>query len=114
MKNIITIRADESSSQNSAARIRSIRDYNELSTAQKDSLKINIVTWELKEKRINKIAKNMQIVDSVIKMSARSYISSDEMTSSCRDVIKMLAARYQLTKDQIIEQIQDEFQDLKT
>jgi phage gp36-like protein len=36
------------------------------------------------------------------------------MTSSCRDIIRLLAARYQLTNDQIIEQIQDEFQDLKT
>jgi replication initiation and membrane attachment protein DnaB len=67
----------------------------------------------LKEKRINKIAKDMQIVDNAIKISARSYISSDEMTSSCRDIIRMLTAKYKLTKDQIIEQIQNEFQDLK-
>jgi replication initiation and membrane attachment protein DnaB len=109
MKSIITVWLD----QNSASRIRSIRDYNELFTAQKDSLKINIVTWELKEKRINKIAKDMQIVDNAIKMLATSYIPSDELTSSCRDIIKMLAARYELTKDQIIEQIRDEFQDQK-
>ncbi len=67
----------------------------------------------MKEKRINKIAKDMQIVDNAIKISARSYISSDEMTSSCRDIIRMLTAKYKLTKDQIIEQIQNEFQDLK-
>jgi hypothetical protein len=108
LKKNITVR------QNSASRIRSIRDFNKLSTAQKKSLKINIVTWELKKKRINKIAKDMQIVNNAIKLSARSYISSDEMTSSCRDIIRMLAARYKLTKDQIIEQIQNEFQNLKT
>jgi hypothetical protein len=113
MKDTITVRPG-GSNQNSAPRIRSARDFNELSAAQKDSLKINIATWELKEKRINKIAKGMQIVDNAIKISARSYIPSDEMTSSCRDIIKMLAARYKLTKDQIIEQIQNEFQDLKT
>jgi predicted NAD-dependent protein-ADP-ribosyltransferase YbiA (DUF1768 family) len=109
LKSIITVRPD----QDSASRIRPARDYSELTSEQKDSLKVNIATWELKEKRINKIAKGMQIVDNAIKMSARSYISSDEMTSSCRDIIRMLAARYKLTKDQIIEQIQDEFQDLK-
>ncbi len=113
LKDTITIRPDESS-QDSAPRIRPTRDFNELSAAQKDSLKINIATWELKKKRINKIAKDMQIVDNAIKISARSYIPSDEMTSSCRDIIRMLAARYKLTKDQIIEQIQNEFQDLKT
>jgi hypothetical protein len=110
LESTITVRLD----QDSAPRIRPVRDYSELTSEQKDSLKVNIATWELKEKRINKIAKGMQIVDNAIKMSARSYISSDEMTSSCRDIIRMLAARYKLTKDQIIEQIQDEFQDLKT
>jgi hypothetical protein len=107
MKSIITIRFD----QDSVLRIRSIRDFNELFAAQKESLKINIVTWELKKKRINKIAKDMQIVDNAIKISARSYIPSDEMTSSCRDIIRMLAARYKLTRDQIIEQIQNECYD---
>jgi hypothetical protein len=110
LESTITVRPD----QDSAPRIRPARDYSELTSEQKDSLKVNIATWELKEKRINKIAKGMQIVDNAIKMSARSYIPSDEMTSSCRDIIRMLAARYKLTKDQIIEQIQDEFQDLKT
>jgi hypothetical protein len=109
LQSTITVRPD----QDSAPRIRPARDFNELSAAQKESLKINIATWELKERRINKIAKGMQIVDNAIKISARSYIPSDEMTSSCRDIIRMLAARYKLTKDQIIEQIQDEFQDLK-
>ncbi len=113
MKNIITIRSDESN-QNSVLRIRSVRDFNELFAVQKNSLKINIIIWELKKKKINKIAKDMQIVDNAIKLSTRSYISSDEMTSSCRDIIRMLAARYKLTKDQIIEQIQNEFQNLKT
>ncbi len=112
LKDIITVRSDESN-QNSAPRIRPVRDFSELSAVQKNSLKINIVTWELKKKRISKIAKDMQIVDNAIKISARSYIPSDEMTSSCRDIIRMLAARYKLTKDQIIEQIQNEFQDLK-
>jgi predicted NAD-dependent protein-ADP-ribosyltransferase YbiA (DUF1768 family) len=108
LKKNITVRQD------SASRIRPVRDYNELSTAQKNSLKINIITWKLKEKRITKIAKEMRIVDNAIKTSVRPYISSDEMTSSCRDIIRLLAARYQLTNDQIIEQIQNEFQDLKT
>ncbi len=56
----------------------------------------------------------MRIVDNAIKTSVRPYIPSDEMTSSCRDIIRLLAARYKLTNDQIIEQIQNEFQDLKT
>jgi hypothetical protein len=40
MKSTITIRLD----QNSAPRIRPARDFNELSAAQKESLKINIAT----------------------------------------------------------------------
>jgi hypothetical protein len=45
----------------------------------------------------------MLILENDIKMSIRSYISSNEMTFSCKDIIKILTTRYKLTKNQIIE-----------
>jgi hypothetical protein len=51
LKKNITIR------QNSIFKIKSIRNFNKLFAAQKNSLKINIITWKLKKKRINKIVK---------------------------------------------------------
>jgi hypothetical protein len=87
--------------------------YRELTAAQKEAYQMNITAYKMREKQVLKIAHDMRIVDNALKCSARSYIPSDEMASSCRDIIKILAARYELTNDQIIEQIQEKFHDLK-
>jgi hypothetical protein len=92
---------------------RSAQSYRELTAAQKEAYQMNITAYKMREKQVLKIAHGMRIVDNALKISARSYILSNEMTSSCRDIIKILAARYELTNDQIIEQIQEEFHDLK-
>jgi hypothetical protein len=89
------------------------QSYRELTAAQKEAYQMNITAYKMREKQVLKIAHEMRIVDNALKISARSYISSNEMTSSCRDIIKILAARYELTNDQIIEQIQEEFLNLK-
>jgi hypothetical protein len=92
---------------------RSAQSYRELTAAQKEAYQMNITAYKMREKQMLKIAHGMRIVDNALKISARSYIFSNEMISSCRDIIKILAARYELTNDQIIEQIQEEFHDLK-
>jgi hypothetical protein len=55
----------------------------------------------------------MQIINNVIKILIKSYIFLNEITFSCKNIIKMLAIKYKLIKNQIIEQIQNEVQDLK-
>jgi DNA-binding NarL/FixJ family response regulator len=92
---------------------RPAQSYRELTAAQKEAYQMNITVYKMREKQVLKIAHGMRIVDNALKCSARSYIPSDEMTSSCRDIIKILAARYELINNQIIEQIQEKFHDLK-
>jgi transketolase len=92
---------------------RSAQSYKELTAAQKETYQMDIIVYKIREKQVLKIAHGIRIVDNALKCSARSYIFSDEMASSCRDIIKILAARYELTNDQIIEQTQEEFHDLK-
>ncbi len=74
---------------------------------------MNIIVYKMREKQVLKIAHDMKMVDNALKCSARSYILSDEMTSSCRNIIKILTTRYEFINDQIIKQIQEEFHDLK-
>ena len=47
-------------------------------------------------------------------MSARAYIPPNKMASSVREVVKILAARYKRSDDQVIEQLHEKFLALKT
>jgi hypothetical protein len=53
------------------------------------------------------------MMNNVIKTYAHQYISSNELRSSARTIIKLLAARYKLDQSKIIQQIHEQWRRLK-
>ena len=90
--------------------IKAAKRFNELSDDQKENYKISINIYQIKEKQIERSVYKMRIVNTTLKTSTRTYISSNEMNSSIRSIIKLLAARYKRSDDQIIKQIHEKFQ----
>lgn len=66
--------------------------------------------YQMKEKRVEKVAHGMRIVNNALKASARTYIPEDDMDSSTREIITVLALRYKRSDAQITKQIKEKFQ----
>ncbi len=60
------------------------------------------------------ILQRIRKVHTAVKTSARQYIPHHEMTSSVRQIIQTLAARYKLSNDKIVEQIHAQWRALKS
>jgi hypothetical protein len=59
------------------------------------------------------ILQDIRKVSTAVKTSARQYISPHEMSSSVRQIIQMLTARYKLLNQKIVEQIHAQWRALK-
>ena len=92
---------------------RPARDYDELSKAQQKSYEMKITIYQMKEKLVEKVTLGIRTVEAAVKASAGAYIPQSKMSSPVRDIIRLLAARYRLSGDEIIEQIHEQFQALK-
>jgi hypothetical protein len=89
-------------------------DYDELFTEQKKSLKIKMNLFQITKKQMKKIARNIRIIDNAVKLSARQYIFSSEIVSLIRQIIQILASRYKKSEVKIVEQLHEQYYDLKT
>jgi hypothetical protein len=65
------------------------------------------------KKQMKKIAQNIRIVDNVVKLSARQYISSSEIVSLIRQIIQILTSRYKKSEVKIVEQLHEQYYALK-
>jgi hypothetical protein len=68
----------------------------------------------MRDKYRKRITQEITVVDNAIKLSARQYISSNEIESSTRKIIQTLTSRYKLTQAKIVKQMHEQYQALKT
>ena len=81
--------------------------------SKKKKYKIELTTFQMSEKFNDRIAQRIRMVDAAIKSSARSYIPPDKLKSSGREILKLLATRYQRSDDEITRQLFEQLQQLK-
>lgn len=88
--------------------------FAELTSYQKEIYHMNVANFQMMQEQSEKVAQGIRIVKNALKMSARTYIPPREMNSSVRHIIKILANRYKLSDAQIVKQIHEQYQSLKT
>ncbi len=86
----------------------------ELFVEQKKEYKADSIEYEMLDKKFERITQKLRTVNNAIRTSARQYISLNELTSSARKIVKLLADRYKLDQSKIIEQIYEQWRDLKS
>jgi hypothetical protein len=91
-----------------ARTIRSAINLKELIVEQKKDYKANSIEYEMLEKQFERITQRLRTVNNAIRTSVRQYIFSDELRSSTRKIIQLLAVRYKLDQSKIIEQIHEQ------
>jgi hypothetical protein len=84
---------------------RSAINLKELTVVQREEYKADMLEYNALKKLYERSIRELQTVDNAIRMSAKQYISSNELRSSARTIIKLLAARYKLDQSKIIQQI---------
>ncbi len=89
-------------------------DYDELTAMQNKSLKMKMNIFQMTKKQMKKIAQSIRIIDNIVKLSARQYILSSEIVSSIRQIIQTLTSRYKKSEVKIVEQLHEQYYDLKT
>ena len=106
----------EQSNQNDAfvSVKKSVRTFDELSSDQKKSYKMNIIAFQMKKKANDQIAHEIRIVDTAIKTSTRMYISSESRKSSVQKILQLLSIRYKRSDLEINTQLHEKFRRLKT
>jgi RNA polymerase-interacting CarD/CdnL/TRCF family regulator len=89
----------------SADTTQSAINLKELTAAQREEYKADMLEYNMLEKFYERTTRELQIINNAIKTSAQQYISSNELRSFARKIIKLLAARYKLDQSKIIQQI---------
>jgi hypothetical protein len=84
---------------------RSAFTLKELIVAQREEYKADMLEYNMLEKLYERTTRELQTMNNAIKTSAYQYISSNELRSSARTIIKLLAARYKFDQSKIIQQI---------
>ena len=88
--------------------------YSELFNDQRETYKQKTLSYKMERDEKDRIIRQIQMFDTAIKVTARSYIPSDEMKSTTRDILKLLSSRYERSNDEIVEQLFQQMQQLKT
>jgi hypothetical protein len=86
---------------------RSAVNLKELIVAQREEYKADMLEYNMLKKLYERTIRELQTIDNAIRTSAQQYISSNELRSSARKIIKLLAARYKLNQSKIIQQIHE-------
>ncbi len=86
----------------------------ELIVAQREEYKADMLEYNMLKKLYKRTTRELQTMNNAIKTSAHQYISLNELRSSARIIIKLLAARYKLDQSKIIQQIHEQWRSLKT
>ncbi len=85
----------------------------ELSDKQRKEYKADVLEYQMLSKFTEKILQDIRNVSTAVKTSARQYIPPHEMSSSVRQIIQTLAARYKLSNQKIVKQIHAQWRALK-
>ena len=93
---------------------KSTIDYDELSEVQQRFFQMKIITYKMNEKKIEKTSHDLRLMNATIKTSVKAYIPPDKMTASIKNIITFLFSRYRRSDSQIIEQMNQHIQTLKT
>ncbi len=92
---------------------RSALNLKELTDQQRKEYKADVLEYQMLSKFTEKILQDIRNVSTAVKTSARQYILSHEMSSSVRQIIQTLTARYKLSNQKIVEQIHAQWRALK-
>ncbi len=93
---------------------RSAFTLKELIVAQRKEYKADMLEYNMLEKLYKRTTRELQTMNNAIRTSAHQYISSNELKSSARTIIKLLAACYKFDQSKIIQQIHEQWRRLKT
>jgi hypothetical protein len=91
-----------------AGTARSAINLKELIVVQREEYKADMLEYNMLEKLYERTTRELQTIDNAIRTSAQQYISSNELRSFARKIIKLLAARYKLDQSKIIQQIHEQ------
>jgi hypothetical protein len=91
--------------ESDADTLRSALNLKKLSDKQRKEYKADVLKYQMLSKFTEKILQDIQKVSTAVKTSARQYIPSHEISSSVKQIIQTLTARYKLSNQRIIEQI---------
>jgi phage gp36-like protein len=84
---------------------RSALNLKELTDQQRKEYKADVLEYQMLSKFTEEILQGIRNVSTAVKTSARQYILPHEMSSSVRQIIQTLTARYKLSNQKIVEQI---------
>ncbi len=83
--------------ESDADTLRSALNLKELTDKQRKEYKADVLEYQMLSKFTEKILQDIRKVSTAVKTSARRYILSHEMSSSVRQIIQTLTARYKLS-----------------
>ncbi len=87
--------------------IRSITALRELNDKQRKEHKLNLLNHQYQEKYIDRINNDIMRMQNVIKLFARMYLSSNELSAESRRMLQTLSARYKLSDARIKKQLHE-------
>jgi phage gp36-like protein len=96
-----------------AGTTRPALNLKELTDQQRKEYKADVLEYQMLSKFTEKILQGIRNVSTAVKTSARQYIPPHEMSSSVRQIIQTLTARYKLSNQKIVEQIHAQWRALK-
>jgi hypothetical protein len=82
--------------ESDAKTLRSVLNLKELSDKQRKEYKSDVLKFSMHEKHYERISQELKTVDNAIRTSAKQYISLNELRSSARKIIQLLAIKYKL------------------
>jgi hypothetical protein len=91
--------------ESDAGTLRPALNLKELSDKQRKEYKADVLEYQMLSKFTEEILQDIRKVSTAVKTSARQYIPPHEMSSSVRQIIQTLTARYKLSNQKIVEQI---------
>jgi hypothetical protein len=79
-----------------------------LITVQRKEYKADMLEYNMLEKLYERTIRELQTINNAIRTFAQQYISSNELKSFARKIMKLLVARYKLNQSKIIQQIHEQ------
>jgi hypothetical protein len=86
---------------------RSIIALRELNDKQRKEHKLNLLDHQYQKKYIDRINTDIMRVQNVIKLFARMYLFSNELSAESRRMLKTLSDKYKLSDARIKEQLHE-------
>jgi hypothetical protein len=95
------------SSSSTSSDTRPATALREFSDKQRKEHKLNLLDHQYQEKYIDRINNDIMRMQNAIKLSARMYLSSNELSAESRRMLQTLSARYKLSDARIKKQLHE-------